>query len=197
MNWTIPGTVLKAERQDAQYIPEQFQSMFLAGGMVLSQVASITGVETHTIQNWVKRGFLTPPVNKRYTLRQLCRIININMLRGTLPLDRICALLGYVNGQLNDERDDIIDDAELYFMFIKLASTLRDQYEPQQRQMYLEPCSPTRTSIRGPHRGLSGVSRFSEPSASDTVQKSEMQKLLGHSYGLWDGLMIGFKSSLA
>ena len=31
MNWTIPGTVLKAERQDAQYIPEQFQSMFLAG----------------------------------------------------------------------------------------------------------------------------------------------------------------------
>ena len=138
MNWTIPGTVLTADRKDARYIPEQFQSMFLAGGMVLSQVASITGVETHTIQNWVKRGFLTPPVNKRYTLRQLCRIININMLRGAMPLDHICALLGYVNGQLNDERDDIIDDAELFFMFIKLASTMRDQYEPQQRQMHLE-----------------------------------------------------------
>lgn len=138
MNWTIPGTVLTVQKQDAQYIPEQFQSMFLAGGMVLSQVASITGVESHTIQNWVKRGFLTPPVNKRYTLRQLCRIININMLRGALPLDRICALLGYVNGQLDDERDDIIDDAELYFMFVKLASTLRDHYEPQQRQILLD-----------------------------------------------------------
>ena len=59
------------------------------------------------------------------------------------------------------------------------------------------PNSPTRTSITGPHRGLRGVSKFSEPSESDTVQKSEMLKLLGHSYGLWDGLMIGFKSSLA
>ena len=136
MEWFIPGTVLKADK--ASNIEQQFSAMFLGGGIVLSQVTGITGLEAYTVQNWVKRGFLSPPERKHYSLRQLCRIININMLRGTLPLDHICSLLGYVNGQLNDERDDIIDDAELYFMFIKLASTLRDQYEPQQRQMYLE-----------------------------------------------------------
>ena len=74
MNWTIPGTVLQAPRQEAAHIPEQFRSMFLAGGIVLSQVSAITGLENYTVQNWVKRGFLTPPQNKRYTLRQLCRI---------------------------------------------------------------------------------------------------------------------------
>ena len=133
MNWTIPGTVLKAERQDAQYIPEQFQSMFLAGGMVLSQVASVTGVETHTSQNWVKRGFLTPPVNKRYTLRQLCRIININMLKNVLPMERIVGLLSYINGDLDDESDDIIGDSQLYFMFVRLAAQSRMMNTPQGR----------------------------------------------------------------
>lgn len=121
MNWRIPGTVLEIPKEEAEHIQEQFQSMFLPGGMVLSQVASVTGLEPHTVQNWVKRGFLKAPVNKRYTLRQLCRIININMLKGVLPLERICRLLGYVNGQLDDEGDDIIDDAQLYFMFTRLA----------------------------------------------------------------------------
>ena len=61
MKWTIPGTVLRIERDNADGVEEMFSSMFLAGGMVLSQVASITGLEPYTIQNWVKRGFLPPP----------------------------------------------------------------------------------------------------------------------------------------
>ena len=97
MNWTIPGTTLSAPRAEAEHIAQQFQSMFLAGGMVLSQVTSITGLDPYMIQNWVKRGFLTKPQLKRYTLRQLCRIININMLRGVLPMERICGLLSYIN----------------------------------------------------------------------------------------------------
>ena len=71
MQWTIPGTVLRIERDNADGVEEMFSSMFLAGGMVLSQVASITGLEPYTVQNWVKRGFLSPPKNKRYTLQQL------------------------------------------------------------------------------------------------------------------------------
>ena len=128
MNWTLPGTVLAAPRQDAEHIAEQFRAMFLGGGMVLSQVSAITGLESYIIQNWVKRGFLTKPQNKRYSMRQLCRIININMLKNVLPLERICNLLGYVNGHLDDESDDMIDDSVLYFMFVRLAARSQELY---------------------------------------------------------------------
>ena len=100
--------------------------MFLAGGLSLSQVTGITGLEPYTVQNWVKRGFLSPPESKRYSLRQLCRIININMLKGVLPMEQICSMLGYINGQLNDESDDIIDDSQLYFMFVGLAARAKE-----------------------------------------------------------------------
>lgn len=125
MNWTIPGTTLTDKRANADYVDEMFHSMFLAGGMVLSQVASITGLEPYTIQNWVKRGFLAPPRNKRYDMEQVCRIITINMLKGALPLEKICSMMQYINGDLTDESDDIIDDTDLYFMFVKLAARAR------------------------------------------------------------------------
>ena len=113
MQWILPGTVLRANAEDADHVESLFQPMFLAGGMVLSQVSSITGLEPYIIQNWVKRGFLTPPQCKRYTLRQLCRILNINMLKGVLPMERICGMLTYINGQLDDDSDDTIDDSQL------------------------------------------------------------------------------------
>ena len=122
MEWNIPGTVLTARKEDAANVESLFNSMFLAGGMVLSQVSSITGLESYMVQNWVKRGFLAKPQQKRYTLRQLCRIININMLKSVLPMEEICGLLTYINGQLDDESDDLIDDATLYFLFVGLAS---------------------------------------------------------------------------
>ena len=125
MNWTIPGTTLTDQRTNADHVEEMFHSMFLAGGMVLSQVSAVTGLEAYTIQNWVKRGFLAPPKNKKYDLEQVCRIITINMLKGALPLEKICGMLSYINGDLTDEADDIIDDAVLYFMFVKLAARAR------------------------------------------------------------------------
>ena len=130
MKWTIPGTVLRIERDNADGVEEMFSSMFLAGGMVLSQVASITGLEPYTVQNWVKRGFLSPPEHKRYTLQQLCRILHINMLKSVLPLERICSLLRYINGKLDDEGDDIIDDATLYFLFVRLAARSKQLDDP-------------------------------------------------------------------
>ena len=125
MNWILPGTNLTDRRDNADHVEEMFHSMFLAGGMVLSQVSNITGLEPYTIQNWVKRGFLAAPRNKRYDLEQVCRIITINMLKGALPLEKICSLMQYINGDLVDESDDIIDDAVLYFMFVKLAARAR------------------------------------------------------------------------
>ena len=126
MNWTIPGTTLTAQREDAAKMREQFQNLFLAGGIALSQVTSITGLDPYMIQNWVKRGFLAKPEQKRYSLNQLCRIITINMLKGVLSMDRICGLLSYINGKLDDESDDVIDDAELYFLFLRLAAHARE-----------------------------------------------------------------------
>lgn len=136
--WTIPGTVLHADRKEADYIPQQLEALFFGGGITLSQVTAITGLEAHTVQNWVKRGFLTSPVGKRYTLRQLCRILNIHMLRGAVPIERICQLLAYVNGNLSDESDDMIDDSQLYFLFVKLAARLKELYEPAEADRLLD-----------------------------------------------------------
>ena len=155
MEWILPGTVLKAEAEEAGNVEAMFSPMFLAGGMVLSQVSSITGLEPYIIQNWVKRGFLSPPQNKRYTLRQLCRILNINMLKGVLPMERVCAMLGYINGQLDDDSDDTIDDSRLYFMFVRLAAHAKqiDQSQAWQEaidrvlQDYAEPIPGARDRI--------------------------------------------------
>ena len=126
MNWTIPGTTLTGSRADARSIDAQFSALFLAGGLTLSQVTGITGLEAHTVQNWVKRGFLPAPRGKRYDMEQLCRILNIHMLKGILPLEQICSLMGYLNGDLADESDDLVDDTMLYFMFVRLAARARD-----------------------------------------------------------------------
>ena len=125
MDWTIPGTVLKGPREDVESSIRQIEGMFLAGGMVRSQVASATGLEAHAVQNWVKRGFLSNPVGKRYSLRQFSRIAIINMLKSVMSMEKICGLLQYINGELDDESDDLIDDTLLYFMFLRLASQAR------------------------------------------------------------------------
>ncbi len=138
MDWTIPGTVLRRPRAEAEVVEEQFSSLFLAGGIALSQVSGITGLEPYTIQNWVKRGFLTPPERKRYSIKQLCRILNINMLKSVLPMERVCSLLGYINGQLDDERDDLIDDTKLYFLFVRLAARAKELDRADNRDVLLE-----------------------------------------------------------
>ena len=115
MQWILPGTVLEADQQEAEHVQALLQPMFLAGGMVLSQVSSITGLEPYIIQNWVKRGYLQPPRGKRYDMEQVCRILNINLLKGALTLEQSCQLISYINGDLTDESDDLIDDTLLYF----------------------------------------------------------------------------------
>ena len=147
MEWTIPGTVLTGPREDAESSIRQIEGMFLAGGIVRSQVSAVTGLESYMIQNWVKRGFLSNPVNKRYSCRQFCRIAIINMLKTTLPLERICSLLSYVNGDLSDESDDLIDDATLYFLFVRLAADHRRMNTPEGRDAYLSQLLSEQTQL--------------------------------------------------
>ena len=125
MHWIIPGTTLDGLRSNADRTDGLFQSLFLVGGLTLSQVSSISGLEPYTIQNWVKRGFLSPPRNKRYDMEQVCRILNINILKSVLPLEQIILLMAYLNGDLVDESDDLVDDTKLYFLFVRLAARAR------------------------------------------------------------------------
>lgn len=125
VEWTLPGTVLSVDADRPQAAEEVFSSLFLAGGLVLSQVTQVTGLEPYIIQNWVRRGFLAPPKQRKYTRRQLSRILMINALKSTLSIEQICKLLSYINGALDDEGDDTIDDTELYGAFVLVAGSVQ------------------------------------------------------------------------
>ena len=103
---TLPGTTIAVDWNRPEEAETLLNSLFLAGGLMLSQVASLTGLEPYVIQNWVRRGFVAPPERKRYSRRQFSRIVLINMLKDSMQLDKICALLSYVNGELDDGPDE-------------------------------------------------------------------------------------------
>ena len=46
------------------------------------------------------------------------------MLRDVLQIEKITALLSYINGRLDDESDDIIDDSDLYIYYIAAVSEI-------------------------------------------------------------------------
>ena len=110
----LPGTTVPADPDRLDGAEALLSPLFLAGGLTLSQVAQLTGLEPHMIQNWVRRGFVSPPQSKRYTRRQFSRILMISMLRSCMQLDKICAQLSYVKGHLDDESDDLIVEWRLY-----------------------------------------------------------------------------------
>lgn len=83
-------------------------------GLTLAQMCTITGLEQSTTQNWIKRGWVAPPVNKRYGEYQISRIMIFNMLRPCMQLDNIAYLLRYVNGEADNRGDDLIPDSKLY-----------------------------------------------------------------------------------
>lgn len=121
MEWTLPGTVLSVDADRPQAAEDVFSSLFLAGELVLSQVTQVTGLEPYIIQNWVRRGFLAPPKQRKYTRRQLSRILMINALKSTLSIEQICKLLSHINGALDDEGDD----TELYGAFVLVAGSVQ------------------------------------------------------------------------
>lgn len=179
MQWTIPGTTLRSSREEADRVNEVFGALFLAGGLTLSQVSGIAGLEPHTIQNWVKRGYLAPPKAKRYRLEQVCRILNINLLKGALTLEQSCNLISYINGDLTDESDDLIDDALLYFFFVRLAARARyfggsenwDTALDEVTAAYQEP-------VPGAREKLGKVLKIMLTAWLTTRMKSETEKLM-------------------
>lgn len=122
--YVLPGTNIEIKEMSFEEAKELFESVFLTGGLVMSQVSGMTDCPPHVIQNWVKREFLPPPKNKKYSKGQFCRIAFINFLKEVMQIDTATALMGYINGVLDDESDDLVDDCTLYCYFVHAIGKL-------------------------------------------------------------------------
>ena len=108
----FPGTVIERNGQDAREF--LFSIFSVTKGLMLAQVREITGLDTSAIQNWINRGWVARPVEKRYSMEHLARIMIINMLRDVMKLDHISVLLSFINGKADDTSDNIVNEADLY-----------------------------------------------------------------------------------
>jgi DNA-binding transcriptional MerR regulator len=123
MSKTFPGTTIEVSKIEKGSSRILFEGIFATGGITLSQVSVMTGLEPYIVQNWVKRGFLTSPKKRVYSKSQFARIVLINMLRETLQIDKICGLIKVIGGELEDETDDLISDDELYHRYVDMISS--------------------------------------------------------------------------
>lgn len=127
MDGILPGTAIEVGELHEDQAKVFLSHVFSGGGIAMSQLCTMTGLEPYLIQNWVKRGFVQKPSKKTYNVSQFCRIVIINMLRGTMSLDEIVGLMSYINGALDDSSDDRIPDEELYNLFINVICRIGDR----------------------------------------------------------------------
>ena len=119
---TFPGTTIETTSLEKGSSKNLFDGIFAAGGITLSQVSIMTGLEPYMIQNWVKRGFVTSPVKRVYSKEQFARIVIINMLKDSLQIEKICSLIKIIGGDPNDRSDDLINDDVLYHKYVDMIS---------------------------------------------------------------------------
>ncbi len=122
MSTTFPGTTIEVSTIQKNSSKILFDGIFATGGLTLSQVSLMTGLEPYLIQNWVKRGFVGSPQKRLYSKIQFSRIVIINMLRESLQIEKICNLIKIISGVLDDESDDLISADELYHRYVDLIS---------------------------------------------------------------------------
>lgn len=120
---TIPGTNIeyRNNKEASQVIEEMIE---ITGGLSLSQICKITNLQTSTIQNWVKRKYVPRPDHKKYYERHISRILLISALRECMNIEDIGELMSMINGDTDDETDDIISETRLYDYFCKAISKL-------------------------------------------------------------------------
>ncbi len=129
MRTVLPGTTLPLPEGQTDDLFSTLEPILAVsgGGLQLSQVAQMTGLSATTIQNWVKRGWVENPVNKKYGAQQVARILLINLLRPTMQLEQIITLMAYVNGRVDSRADDIIPEPQLYSLVSGLLIQLEQQ----------------------------------------------------------------------
>ncbi len=123
---TYPGMTIETSKLDVDSSKVLFEGIFATGGITLSQVSVMTGLEPYVIQNWVKRGFVSSPKKRVYTREQFARIVIINMLRETLQIEKICGLMSVIGGDVNDPNDDLIRSDELYHRYVNMLADIGD-----------------------------------------------------------------------
>lgn len=177
---TIPGTAITYSEQ-GRYTAFSLISPVLdaTGGLTLSQLSKLTGLEGSTIQNWIKRGWVASPKSKKYSEKQVIRIILINMLKGVMRLEQIANLMTYINGDVEDTSDDIIDDVTLYNILCRIIFTAVDEgaFEPNHIRelivMELEQCA---TEIHFGADKLSKAMYIMVMAYRSSCLKNEMEK---------------------
>lgn len=111
----IPGTKLrKAEMENLTGLAFLKKVFFVSEGVMLTQIRDISGIDSSTLQNWTKRGWVANARLKKYNMDQVAHILIINMLRSCMQLEHIAFLIQYINGDVADTSDDIITDSLLY-----------------------------------------------------------------------------------
>ena len=135
----IPGTVIPSTAaSQGNAFSALAPTLNATGGLTLSQVCDLTGLPSTTIQNWIKRGWVANPHGKRYGEAQLARILIINLLRGSLQLVHIVALMRYINGSVEDRSDDILPDRDLYDLLCSMICQLDAEAAPSADPRYLQ-----------------------------------------------------------
>ena len=145
INQIIPGTRLKkrATADDRNYIGLDFLSSVFSvtSGLVLSQIKELSGVDAPALQNWIKRGWVANPVNRKYNIDQVARILIINMLRPALMLEQIACILGYINfdADSDPENEDYFPESRLYDLICKIIDlcTDDDNFKTKNLDMYI------------------------------------------------------------
>ncbi len=156
MSRTFPGMAVECSAPKKGSSRVLFDGIFATGGITLSQVCIMTGLEPYLVQNWVKRGFLTAPVGRVYSREQFARVVIINMLKQALQIDRICGLIYIIAGEPNDRSDDLVSDEELYHRYVDMLAycdvDIRDEESVMAAAMrategFSEPCPGARRKL--------------------------------------------------
>jgi DNA-binding transcriptional MerR regulator len=143
MEKKIPGTSITYTEQAKDAAYSVISPIIEAtGGISLSQLSKITGLEASTIQNWIKRGWVSSTKGKKYFDKQVTRILLINMMRGVMKLEDIANIMIYINGDVEDTSDDIIPDIALYNLLCKIIflTDENDAYSDKQLSSIIDKC---------------------------------------------------------
>ena len=123
----IPGTKLERANMDGltglDFLKKVF---FISDGVMLTQIRDISGIDSSTLQNWTKRGWVVNSRSKKYNIDQVAHILIINMLRSCMQLEHIDFLIHYINGDVGDASDDIISDSVLYDYICRILSYMME-----------------------------------------------------------------------
>jgi len=122
---TFPGTSIEVSSLHEGASRALFDGVFATGGITLSQVSIMTGLEPYQIQNWVKRGFLTSPIKRVYSREQFARIVIINMLRDSIQIEKICSMLAAVCTDPKNPGSAWISNDALYHLYVDMISDPR------------------------------------------------------------------------